>query len=79
MSTIFVPLSEPLRSAAAASAARRGVTLERFAELAIREVLAEEEEEDRLRERFRNATREKFEAVLAKVPDVPPVAGDELP
>jgi hypothetical protein len=79
VTAISVPLSEPLRTAAAASAARRGVTLERFAELAIREVLAEEEEEDRLRERFRKATRDKFEAVLAKVPDVPPMAGDELP
>ena len=35
--------------------------------------------EEYLRQRGRRASAEKFDAVLAKIPDAPPVAGDELP
>ncbi len=35
--------------------------------------------EEYLFKRGRRASEEKLDAVLAKIPDAPPVAGDELP
>lgn len=78
MSTVNVTLPESLRKRAAALAADDGVTLDQFVATALAEKVAVLDADTYIRERSERGSREKFERVLAKVPDVSPTAGDEI-
>ena len=56
-----------------------GVPLDQFIATALAEKLAVLDAENLLRSRASQGDRERFEQVLAKVPDVPPAESDRLP
>ena len=79
MSTLSLRLPESLHRKLAELAEREGVSLNQLISSAAAEKLAALMTEEYLRGRADRASRRKFDAVLAKVPKAPPVAGDELP
>jgi hypothetical protein len=60
-------------------AAREGVSMNQLVSSAITEKLAALLSDEYLHERAKRASEEKFEAVLRKIQDAPPLEGDELP
>lgn len=72
-------LPEGLHRAIRRWAAEEGVTVEQFLAAAAAEKLLAVTGPDYLEERARRGSREKYLAVLARIPDVPPDPGDELP
>ncbi len=79
MSTLSLRLPESIHRKLSEVAEREGVSMNQLISSAVAEKLAALMTEDYLRDRGKRASEEKFEAVLAKIPDVPPTAGDELP
>jgi hypothetical protein len=79
LSRIVVELPDSLLAAARKAAERDHTTLDRLLTLAIAEKLSALETEQMLRERAQRADMDSYREVLDLVPDVPPVAGDELP
>ena len=59
-------------------ARREGVSINQFVTLAVAEKMSALMTEDYLAERAKRGSREKYEAVLAKVPDVEPEEYDRL-
>ncbi len=78
MSSLHVNIPESLRMRAQALASNDGVALEQFIATALAEKVAVLDAESYIRERAARGSREKFEQVLAKVPDVEPESGDRL-
>jgi hypothetical protein len=78
MSTISLRLPESLHDAARNLAKQDGVSTNQFIATALAEKVAALMAEDYLAERARRGDRRKFEAVLAKVPDVEPEEHDKL-
>lgn len=78
MSAIQVTLPESLRRRATELAADDGVSLDQFIATALAEKVAVLDADTYLRERAARGSREKFERVLAKVPDVEPEGHDRL-
>jgi hypothetical protein len=60
-------------------AQREGVSINQLITLAVAEKVSALDTEEYLAMRAARADKQKFEAVLAKVPPVTPVEGDELP
>lgn len=60
-------------------AAQHGQPLEQFAIAALQDYVRTATEFGGLERRARRGDREKFRAAMAKVPNVPPMPGDELP
>jgi predicted transcriptional regulator len=60
-------------------AEKEGISMNQFITLAVAEKMSALMTVDYLKERARRGSREKFEAVLAKVPDVEPEEYDRLP
>ncbi len=60
-------------------AEREGVSMNRLISSAVAEKLAALMTEEYLQARGRDASAEKLDTVLAKIPDAPPIKGDELP
>jgi hypothetical protein len=79
MSTLSLRLPESIHRKLSEVAEREGVSLNQLISSAVAEKLAAIMTEEYLHRRGRRASAEKFDAVLAKVPDAPPVPGDELP
>jgi predicted transcriptional regulator len=79
MSTLSLRLPESIHKKLSELAEREGVSMNQLISSAVAEKLAALLTEEYLHERGRRASQERFEAVLAKIPDAPPVAGDELP
>src|SRR5690348_10420476 len=79
MSTLSLRLPESIHRKLREVAEREGVSLNQLISSAVAEKLAALMTEEYLHERGRRASEEKFDAVLAEVPDVQPVPGDELP
>ena len=79
MSTLSLRLPESIHRKLSEVAEREGVSMNQLINSAVAEKLAALMTEEYLHERGRRASGEKFNAVLAKIPDAPPVAGDELP
>lgn len=79
MSTLSLRLPESLHRNAKAFAEQEGVSVNQLISAALGEKLAALAAEDFLDERAKRATRARFAAALAKVPDAPPAAGDDLP
>jgi len=79
MATLSLRLPESLHRKLAELAKTEGVSLNQLLSSAAAEKLAALMTEEYLADRAKHASRRKFDAVLAKVPNAPPVAGDEMP
>jgi hypothetical protein len=78
MSTLNVTLPDSLRRRAATLAAEDGVSLDQFVATALAEKVAVLDADTYIRDRAARGSREQFERVLAKVPDVEPEDRDRL-
>lgn len=78
MSTLNVNLPESLHRRALSLAQDDGVPLEQFIATALAEKVAVLDADSYIRERAARGSREKFERVLSKVPDVEPEEKDRL-
>ena len=79
MSTLSLRLPESIHEKLGQLAKREGISINQLINSAVAEKLAALLTEQYLEERAQRADRSKFEAVLARIPDVPPAPGDELP
>ena len=79
MATLSLRLPESLHRKLAELAKTEGVSLNQLLSSAAAEKLAALMTEEYLADRAKHASRRKFDAVLAKVPNAPPVVGDEMP
>jgi hypothetical protein len=78
MSTLNVNIPESLRRRAQSLAHDDGVPLDQFIATALAEKVAVLDADNYVRERAARGSREKFERVLSKVPDVEPEVHDRL-
>lgn len=78
MSTLNVNIPESLHRRAQSLAQDDGVPLDQFIATALAEKVAVLDADSYIRERAARGSREKFERVLAKVPDVEPGEHDRL-
>jgi hypothetical protein len=79
MSSLQVNIPESLLSRAQALASDDGIALEQFIATALAEKVAVLDAETYIQARAARGSREKFDQVLAKVPDVEPEDADRLP
>jgi len=79
MSTLSLRLPVSLHRKLSDLAENEGVSLNQMISSAAAEKVAALMTQEYLLGRARHASREKFDAVLARVPKAPPVAGDEIP
>ncbi len=79
MSTLNVTIPESLRRRAQTLAQDDGVSIDQFIATALAEKVAVLDADSYIRQRAARGSREKFERVLAKVPDVEPEPHDRLP
>lgn len=77
-STIQVELPESLLRVAQLTADREHVSLSQLAAAAISEKLSAMNSPDYLEERARRGSVEQLRAVLSRVPNDPPIPGDEI-
>lgn len=78
MSTLNVNIPESLRRRAQSLAQDDGVPLDQFIATALAEKVAVLDADSYIRERAARGSREKFDRVLSKVPDVEPEEHDRL-
>ena len=78
MSTLNVNISESLRRRAQSLAQDDGVPLDQFIATALAEKVAVLDADSYIRTRAARGSREKFDRVLSKVPDVEPAEQDRL-
>jgi hypothetical protein len=78
MSTFSLTLPDSLYKQVCKLAQQDGISLDQFIATAVAEKTAALLTVEYLRERAKRGSREKFEAVLAKVPDVEPEEHDRL-
>ena len=78
MTAISVKLPDSVLKKAGELAAKDGVSLDQFVSTAVAEKLSGWLTEDQLDQRARRASREKFDAALAQVPNVRPDQNDQL-
>jgi uncharacterized protein (DUF1778 family) len=78
MSTLSVRLPESLHKQIRRLAKQEGISINQFITTAAAEKMAALMTLDYLEERAKRGSREKFEAALAKLPDVEPVSYDRL-
>ena len=78
MSTLNVNIPESLRRRAQSLAQDDGVPLDQFIATALAEKVAALDADSYIRARAARGSREKFDRVLSKVPDVEPEAHDRL-
>ena len=78
MSTLNVHLPESLHRRAQSLAQDDGVPLDQFIATALAEKVAVLDADSYIRERAARGSREKFDQVLSKVPDVEPEEHDRL-
>lgn len=79
MSTLSLRLPESLHRKIRELAERDDISINQFIALAVAEKTAALLTVDYLEERGRRGNAALFDRVLARVPDVPPIPGDELP
>jgi hypothetical protein len=72
MSSVNVDIPDPLRRQASDLAAREKISLDQFIATALAEKIAAIAAKEYLRARAARGSREKFDAVLSKIPDVEP-------
>lgn len=78
MSTMSLRLPDSLHAELRALAEQEGISINQLVASAAAEKLSALKTASYLKERAAAGSREEFEAILARVPDVPPVAGDEV-
>ena len=78
MSTLSIRLPDSLHKRVKKLAKQEGVSMNQFIALAVAEKMSALLTVEHLEERAERGSREKFEAVLAKVPDVEPEEYDRL-
>lgn len=79
MKTIQAQVPDFLARIAAELAEREKVSLDQIVALALASQLAAWKVRDDIETRARRGSLEAFDRVMAKVPDAPPLPGDELP
>jgi hypothetical protein len=79
MSIVKVQIPDSLHKSLSDLANRDGISIDQFISTAIAEKLSALMTENYLGERAKRGSREKYEAILAKVPDVEPEAYDRIP
>lgn len=79
MSTLSLRLPESLHVKVKELAERDDISINQFIATAVAEKMAALLTLDYLEERAKRGSRAAFERALAKVPDRPPLPGDELP
>ncbi|MCU0569860.1 MAG: hypothetical protein MUF49_25210 [Oculatellaceae cyanobacterium Prado106] len=79
MNHLNVQLPDSLYKSLQTFAERDGISVDQFIATAVAEKLAALMTETDLEDLAKRGSREKYEAVLAKVPDVEPEAYDHLP
>ena len=79
MSTLSLRIPNSLHSELRDLAEREGVSINQVISAAVGEKVAALKTLDYIRERARRGSRQLFDAVLAKVPDVEPLEFDRLP
>jgi hypothetical protein len=78
MSTLSLRLPDSLHQQIRELAQQDGISINQFISTAVAEKLSALMTEDYLEKRAQRGSREKFLAVLAKVPDAPPEPGDAV-
>jgi hypothetical protein len=78
MSTLTISLPDSISDQVRALAQRAGVTVDQLMASAASEKISALLSSDYLEREASLASREDFERVMSKVPDVPPELGDEL-
>lgn len=78
MLTLSIRLSESLHKRIRQMAKAEGISINQFITLAVAEKISALATVEYLEERARRGSRQKFEAVLANVPDVDPEEYDKL-
>jgi predicted transcriptional regulator len=79
MSHLSVQLPDSLHKSLQTLAEKDGISVDQFIATAVAEKLAALMTETYLEDLAQQGSREKYQAVLAKVPDVEPEAYDRLP
>jgi hypothetical protein len=79
MSIVQVQIPDSLQKSLQDFADRDGISIDQFVSTAIAEKLSALMTENYLKERAKKGSRAKYEAILAKVPDVEPEVYDRLP
>ena len=79
MSIVQVQIPDSLQKSLYDLTSRDGISIDQFISTAIAEKLSALMTENYLKERAKRGNRSKYEAILAKVPDVEPEAYDMLP
>jgi hypothetical protein len=79
MGALSLRLPESLHRKLGEVAARDGVSINQWISSAVAEKMSAQLTEEYIAARAKRATRKKFEAVLAKVPDVEPEESDRIP
>lgn len=79
MSTLSLRLPESIHQKLGQLAEQEGISINQLINSAVAEKLSALLTEKYLAERAHRGDRAKFNAVLARIPDVPPLPGDELP
>jgi len=79
MSIVQVQIPDSLQKSLYELASRDGISVDEFISTAITEKLSALMAENYLQERAKRGTREKYDAILAKVPDVEPEDYDRMP
>ncbi len=78
MSIVQVQIPDSLQKSLYDLASRNGISIDQFISTAIAEKLSALMKEDYLIETANRGNREKYEAILAKFPDVEPEAYDKM-
>jgi hypothetical protein len=79
MSIVQVQIPDSLHKSLSDLAGRDGISIDQFISTAIAEKLAALMTENYLKDRARRGDRSKYEAILAKVPDIEPEPYDKIP
>ncbi len=78
MSTLSLRLPDYLHNSIRELARKEGISINQFITLAVAEKMSALMTEDYIAERAKRGSREKFDAILAKVPVVEPEEFDQL-
>jgi hypothetical protein len=79
MSIVQVQIPDSLQKSLNELASHDGISVDQFISTAIAEKLSALMAENYLQERAKRGSREKYDAILAKVPDVEPEDYDRIP
>jgi hypothetical protein len=79
MSVVQVQIPDSLHKSLSDLASRDGISIDQFISTAVAEKLSALMTEGYLQDRARSGDRVKYDAILAKVPDVEPEVYDRIP